>query len=219
MKDSSENILDRTARLLNEFWESKKGEDLTYIPIYELLPDLGCPWVIDKTHSRPAQVVLQDVIDGENDEVTASLMLLLSEIAIGEYTCSIAPASLLFGLWRNNGWRACLESEDSTYHLAFSVIDYLETFTDNPGLDLYVAGAVVKLLNTWLQPSTAWTDMPAASEVTRQLFGDAWCTFALPNYDWAISTTMIEQRPPFLPGLCPAQDASLLCLQLPGLSL
>lgn len=122
-------------------------------------------------------------------------------------------SSLLGGISLNGGWRSFLETEDDTYVLAHALLVYLQTYAPGFKLDAHIASSVCTILNEWLVPALPWEGLPGAAELARRLVGETWCSLALPDkLDQIVShrecagDLLAEQRPPFLPGLCPAQS-------------
>jgi hypothetical protein len=128
--------------------------------------------------------------------------------------------ALLDGLARNERWRLCLDSVDDAYYLASLLIKltYLATPADGPGTD-----DNEKQLHDLLNPAIrtiacGWLDRPVESaflsmdELTRALFGDAWCHLVLqdkPMLYMMVTKIILAYLPVFLPGLCPRQDEVL----------
>jgi hypothetical protein len=120
--------------------------------------------------------------------------------------------SLLGGLWRFNCWEDLLTTEEDTRSLAIALVCYTGYYSSVSRVDVAVRENVRDMLNRWLQPATPWVYLPSALEVSRILFGDAWCEIALPDQcdiepgETTIGQMVARDRPPFMPGICAVQN-------------
>jgi hypothetical protein len=173
----------------------------------QLLAILGCPHVV------AGRLVQAELPETHRCQIETSLLELLAKVAsnLGDPVCE--RASVLAGLYAARCWRRCLESEDGTYDFASVLLCYLERFSSLSLVDVHAAGRVCDILNAWLSPEVPWSQVPTSDEVVQRLFGVAWCTMSLPMEGRTAGSVVYYERPPFLPGLCPPQDA------LPGVPL
>lgn len=138
---------------------------------------------------------------------------------------SWAPrVALLAGLGLHDCWQQCLQDEASARNLAVQLLQYIEGFSKTDLIYETADPHVAKILSAWLGlPAAAVTPGPVT--VCQSLFGDAWCSFYLPDgaidapgEGWKMLAKIADiedrERPPFLPGLCPSQDG-ILSVPLP----
>lgn len=139
---------------------------------------------------------------------------------------------LMDGLARNERWRACLENMDDAYHLAALFLRFSQTYWrdgdkystgDKALLRSEIDAGAFNAFTQWVSPGTTpdrswgpgqWTPEPVL--IASALFGAAWCNLAFTGSVVTVEeveTAMRLHRPPFQPGLVPAQvDAPALGL-------
>jgi hypothetical protein len=122
--------------------------------------------------------------------------------------------SVVSGILRHEVWEYFLLREDDTYALSRGVLFYLEDYEPSFPLDAALADDMCKLLNTWLKPKVLWTTLPCVEDVTDHMFGSAWLHLIKrpsmdPGWGETIGDMAFDDRPPFLPGVCPAQVITL----------
>jgi hypothetical protein len=136
--------------------------------------------------------------------------------------------ALFAGLSRHNCWKQCLCTEESTRIFAFRILSFIETYLELSATEKALAPHIAKILSGWLSLPDSIA-MPGPITVCRNLFGNAWCSFFLPEdaiddlgKSWMlvvnIADIVARERPPFLPGLCPAQERQLV-MSLPELDI
>lgn len=132
---------------------------------------------------------------------------------------------VLAGLSRYDCWKTCLKDEESTYLLAAGIVGYLETYTRDFQPDVAAEAEICVLLNQWLQPEAPWTKAPSVQEVVTYMFNEVWCSLRVPATkddvpddepygSRYIAKLIYQERPPFLIGLCPAQQ-QIMSVPLP----
>jgi hypothetical protein len=125
--------------------------------------------------------------------------------------------TLVAALYDAGRWRDCLADVSSAYALAASicliVATQADSSSDGENTD-EVQPALIAILNDWLDCEYAWPGPRYDVDVAERLFGSAWCEVAMSKVGGDASTTDFcaligRDRPPFLPGLCPAQELDL----------
>lgn len=172
---------------------------------------LGCPYTV-KNENGTDIMVRPKADPGMMTDIRQCIPLLLDAI-IDHRGHADDVASLLAGL-HFAGWReTMLASESNAYTLAAASIYFMEAYDEYSAiLFLEVMPAACTILNEWLEPSVpiSYAVSPSPRELCRLMFGDAWCDFVLTNVKWREVVSFVRQsRPPFVPGLCPLQDAEL----------
>jgi hypothetical protein len=177
----------------------------------DLLSLLGCP---SRSLGYSRDLVVPPVSLENNEIIGKTLIKIVTLLAsnLGNPICS--SASILAGLYRNRCWARCLLDEASAYALATVAFDFLEGYSPTSPLDTHVAHDVCTLLNEWVKPNPIWMEPPSKLDLTERLFGSAWCMVRLSTCNHATSGVIYQERPPFLPGLCRAQDG-ILSVPLP----
>jgi hypothetical protein len=134
----------------------------------------------------------------------------------------LADTALIAIAGRHGLWAVCLDNEEHTRKLTSCVLRYLQRYHYNCDIfyDHY-APFVCTLLNEWVKPCIPWCELPTTLSVCRQLFGDGWCTLLSNNGNIVsmnpvphLAAIVARERPPFLPGLCTAQD-NVMSVPLP----
>jgi hypothetical protein len=125
--------------------------------------------------------------------------------------------SIFHGLSKNNRWRSCLSDQSLARDLvSVMLLGQEDGETSMVGqLRRELRPCAVDVLNEWISPAEAYTEMPSVRVLATALFNEAWCALALDN-DALGQDELIEvirkERPPFKPGLITAalEDAVLL---------
>jgi hypothetical protein len=185
----------------------------------DFLRRLGCP-TIDM--GAALTFVYHHFAESDRHAAQTALPLLLASIELlGPHDADVSEVhSLLLGIHRLGRWQACLDEEATTYSLASALCFSLGSLWTNEPDRAPVKDVIIGLLNQWLKPSVLWKELPDEDEMVRCTFGDAWAMLAKARLDAENNndgaedprymSSMIErERPPFLPGLCPAQGAML----------
>jgi hypothetical protein len=173
---------------------------------------LGCGYMLGNTGKSCPTINASEDIDAIRD--------CLPRLLVGMGPDPTAPVDVTFvlaGMWRHDCWRSCLQSEDAAYVLAAGLIGYLETYLPSYQPDFVAADDICALLNAWLRPPTPWQSIPSAGEACSHLFNNGWCAMRLPEEESDIPDSLLirgryitelitKERPPFLLGLCPAQQ-------------
>jgi hypothetical protein len=171
---------------------------------YELLWLLGCPR--NGTADTMGGPLSRPDYRAHGEQIGAALITINAIVAsTSEHPAWCQVASILVGLARASIWRRCLLRESTTYELAATTLTYIQEFTNVASLDLFTEPFVCSFLNTWLQPSVEWINLPSADVVAEHLFGPAWCAIQCPNLEQSLGRISYLTRPPFQPGICPAQ--------------
>jgi hypothetical protein len=115
-------------------------------------------------------------------------------------------------------WRDCLASVESAYGLAVSICLVIEDIAEQEDTEADTPAtpqAVFAILKDWLDPEDEWLNhdvewvvLPNVIKVAERLFGSAWCHVAVGEDAGAADFCALigRDRPPFLPGLCHAQE-------------
>jgi hypothetical protein len=187
-----------------------------------LLTLLECPYM-QISNDTPYSVAPAEFCSEHEDEIRRILPTLLTGV-LTHRQCDVSTgniASLLWGVDKHKLLDAFTVSEDTSYDLAIAILRFTG-FRSNHPLDEFVAPNVLSLLNTWAKPSVAWLTAPKHDVIARALFGTAWWDLAeRPSWlNGGFTANIVErERPPFLPGLCPAQDALSVPLPESGFTL
>jgi hypothetical protein len=183
---------------------------------------LGCPYttLIDEDDPSQGDAYNAALI---NDTVCrtahATIPSMLVEI-VRWLPQGVAPLHvLLSGLYRTSAWRCCLRDENIALALAVALLRTIDVVDrEEDGMDELLDRTkrdCLEFASEWIAPATPWSELPTPIEVAQRLFGPMWCAMALPD---VVSASMSSceviaavrlHRPPFLPGLCPAQDVIL----------
>jgi hypothetical protein len=177
------------------------------------LAGMGCPFLVNEQEpvscapaeaSRPGlamEVFMREILE----LVTPDSVYMSADLA-----------SLLGGLSRNEWWRDFCDTGAGSYLLISAILAYSE-FEKPPSpntaeiaevnkLRLVTTPMVLDIVNGWT--GTNYAVLPDPSALIRLYFGTAWATLnALVEY--APAAAVLNDRPPFLPGLCRWQDAIL----------
>jgi hypothetical protein len=192
----------------------------------DLFIALECPYA--RVVGTSGEIVWPDRNSRNSREVKKNLLALFSSVAgaAPEKRKSLYLGQILCGMERASCWRRLLVKEDSAYLLAVGLIGYVEDYVRTYQMDVAVAPHICLLLNAWLKPIVPWGQPPSIGVLCEHMFGDVWTSLVLPGDYWeALGATYSDQglainlifndRPPFLPGLCPAQEVRLN-VPLPG---
>jgi hypothetical protein len=170
----------------------------------------GCEWVISPFPLSPPE---------DMEELRSCQSLLLSGLIRKDMMGSPSFGPLLSGLlWQASS--AGVSTEQQCYDLAALSLVFIEKYFKGSKLDRKVGSDLCDFLTTWLKPDVPWKELPWIGEAARAMFGTAWCDLSLPETigtdapririlpgSHVVGATVYTERPPFLPGLCPAQDA------------
>lgn len=177
-----------------------------------LMTLLGCPHVVE-VDGVWAKIVCPDMCAENLSAIHYCIPQLLEVAASSPIEGALNITSLLAGIVRHEMWETLLRSPCDAYNLAVSILSYIETYTPEYLLDATTRPQVCTILNEWLKPVVEWSELPPEDAVARSLFGDAWVgIFNVPNSDGeniSIAGLVRQQRPLFLPGLCPAQSPQM----------
>jgi hypothetical protein len=130
--------------------------------------------------------------------------------------------AVLAALSQSKCWEDMLNDLHQAYTLALALIDFSDSYFTRDTMCNVALPHVLEILNSWLSPNPDWVELPGVRTVCQHFFGDPWCAFMLPGVyadkvGAATLTTgdrirvcnfIAADKPPFLYGLCPAQDAS-----------
>jgi hypothetical protein len=209
--DVDHPILVETRRILLDAAAAVSLEVSGYKLPVDFLHRIGCPFLLRETRSQALPVVAAE----DKAATLAALPHLLTLVQIvGDRMAITDMHSILTGLHSAGGWEECLSAESTTYALAVSLYYAIGTFQYIEAQDWCAKPAVLQILNQWLKPGNAWVDVPVASEVAGAMFGEIWADLVIREIETsdmssALCTLIEKERPSFLPGLCPAQDAIL----------
>jgi hypothetical protein len=122
--------------------------------------------------------------------VTSTLLATLNLHIAGGVSINNGPA-LLNGLFKNNRWRACLDTVADANNLAmlliaqspalsgdFKVIPRWEPFLESGARSLY------EIVNGWLTPEPAFTKETPLPVLACAMFGDIWYDLTFGDHSW-----------------------------------
>jgi hypothetical protein len=182
-----------------------------------LLKALGCPHLIRIRGAGPRgqMRLVKPALNPNKEEAASYLYRLLTEPEIQAYRAD-EIASMLSGVSQYDCTKMFLQTEDSTYRLAYAVIYWFESRSGS-ALDGTIMSGIDKILSGWLtpdEPDKIWSP----GDVCRHLFGDAWCEFALPNVEPGhVGEHIYTVRPTFVPGVCRHQADTSMPAPLPDM--
>jgi hypothetical protein len=197
-------VVRETEKVMREYERYLQGEHVTMTINNNLRILLGCPFVSD------GEFIVDHVVN-DPDDVRRCLPKLLS-VLINFENERDSIISLVSGLVRNHCWGECLQTESDAYALAAALVYFTEA-RQHKLMETEVVTDVRAIFNAWLRPASASVRLPDVETLCLHLFGSAWCSVVLPASE-KLRALILTQRPPFLPGLCPAQDA-ILSVPLP----
>jgi hypothetical protein len=181
---------------------------------------LGCPYTQDAGGSG----TFHRNLEPNDPETTAARKFILPTFfaVVERHGQHPDRLSVLVALNRSKGWVTVLEDLPLAYELAQALVAYVDCHTTRFPMYNFTSRDVLHLLNAWLKPSATWVELPGVRTLCRHIFGDAWCAIALPetyadevgsksaqmNSGVSVHNFIAAQKPPFLDGLCQAQDAA-----------
>jgi hypothetical protein len=178
----------------------------------DLLERLGCPFILRENGQ------LTTSLNGDLNARTylPSVLVAAVSVSVSALGDDTETTSLLAGIGRAKCWRECIATIGGAYSFAIALVKHIELLWTTSRLDVYVDADVMQAMNGWLELKDPWSDFPSAYMLCQHLFGNAWCDLALPESARNIPGSgdviaeracriISEQRPPFLPGMCPAQ--------------
>lgn len=127
--------------------------------------------------------------------------------------------SIATGLLAKSRWRDRIATPDGAHQLAVLLV-HLTDATDRingestayaQALKKAAAPVVRRLVNEWLQPDPPFNPGASVDQLTRALFGDAWCEMVLVN-GLTAPKQIYRGRPPFMPGIPCFEQANSLPL-------
>jgi hypothetical protein len=124
-------------------------------------------------------------------------------------------SAFLGGVSIDGSWRELIASEEGSYVLANALLAYVDArapkFTSARQkatmvqLRKEIDPMVLNILQDWYGQDTLLTRLPSTRDVLASCFGPSFSAlYAVVNED--VCAAVAQQRPPFLPGLCPAQE-------------
>jgi hypothetical protein len=180
-----------------------------------LLHHLGCPYLTPYGTIR-----WPDLVPEEAPVVKECIRRLIAGFVVARKDPQDPPsdaASLLAGMLRHEWQGFDLFSLPETYILAAAVLNYVQLYGPDVDLERATEPAVRAMLNAWLKPHSPWESLPLAGVIAEHMFGPVWPAIALQDgcfdeyaeYAQTFAGNMVlRDRPPFLRGLCLAQDAT-----------
>lgn len=190
---------------------------------YEVLTMLGCPHI--EYVRRGFKCSMDDwklMIPEKTAEIYQELVdHYLSEIlgrwAVAGDRSIVQTTCILAGIVRQNRYASYFDTEEKTYVLASTVLNYLEEYSDDNETDALIKDEICAMLSAWLKPAIPWKVIPSARTAAIAMFGSGWCSLfasswtphsvgALKACENYLGFLIYQERPPFLPGLCPAQQ-------------
>jgi hypothetical protein len=160
--------------------------------------------------------------------VAQNLLALFSVVAgeVAEKRQANVLGQLLCGMERSQCWQRLIASEGGAYLLANGLLGYVEYYVEDFAIDVATEPSICRILNAWLKPDVQWVRPPSIGSLCEHMFGSTWAMLALPDDQWSplggwyedkdvASTRMLQERPPFQPGLCRATEVQS-GVELPG---
>jgi hypothetical protein len=182
----------------------------------------GCPYW------KTSKVVRPPLVTSTDHAVLHKCLYRLLDASMPAIESQIIP-TLIGGVARHGLWPRFVAEEAGAYALAAGLLQYSANATSRmmyraaaENLTAATTADVLVTLNNWIKPKTQWDELPEETCVARALFGDAWVMmFEMTAPDGAsIGDAVYRDRPPFLPGRCPALDGPTAhSLSLPTLGL
>jgi hypothetical protein len=186
----------------------------------DLLALLGCTYVVYDRGTSTNLIVNPDFRSEDLSVVKYCIEQLFEVVVAQSSRGGINVTGLLTGIIRYDMWRKFLSTASSAYQLAIGLLVFSDTYAHDYQVDVVTAPLVCHLLNEWIQPVVQWEELPSATDIAAHLFGNAWLSIVeVPLADGlpiSISKLVALERPPFLPGMCPAQE-DILSAPLPEL--
>lgn len=127
------------------------------------------------------------------------------------------PFAIMSGLSKNQRWRACLDTAETTYDMVallfhFAImIDTLKPPEATPQQKAEAAEDGRVLLNDWLAP-TYFETFPDAEHLARELFGEAWLILGSEDTQpgsYRFVDVILVTRPLLRNGLVPSETTSI----------
>jgi hypothetical protein len=187
--------------------------DLSFI-----LKSLGCHYAHRDTPTEDRRVITPSLPPSSGTLLPECLGHLLIASLPNLNGAQDAMVSLTSGVHRHGLTTAFAANEDTAYAMAAALLHYAEKFTGSYLMDVAVRMDLTTILNDWLKPEVQWELYPSVDQIAGELFGD-WraCLFDADIEEMLIGDYVFLHRPPFLPGLCPAQDK--LTIMLPAMDI
>lgn len=205
--------------------------------IEPLLFALGCPTMQGEAADRSIRYPERPTADTEpliRETLKRAMVFIATEMAGGS-SRFVDGNYILVALSEQDRWADCLQSEEDAYALvillqrfafiADAFINPLMATKANIDSDYFYevsAPKISKFLNVWLNPTTPFGEDCAGltlESFRRAVFGDAWCDLVLTEdmVDFFGEAVILTERPPFMPGLLPAQ-VDVVFEELPALN-
>jgi hypothetical protein len=179
---------------------------------------LGCSYMA-KDAGRHDICIVPETVTASSAQVRYYIPRLMAKSTHCDSGGTAGISVLLSGVGRHDLLPVFQEKEDDSYALAVGILLFIQTCANHYDLDVSIKPVVCDLLNSWIKPAVEWKSLPNADEVARCFFGDVWRVFATSiNNDGGeimVGEMVRDERPPFLPGLCPSQSTSMSA-PLPG---
>jgi hypothetical protein len=182
-----------------------------------LLRALGCPgvryynkcWHVDMPYAPSVQN--SALVDRT---MTAALQLHIDRLY--EKGSDEDTLSILICLAKDDRWRACLKTIDSSYHLVRLLLEFTRIHAvpvsammpANRMLYMHTFPMIIPIFNAWVQPEVPLEQAPDADLLLRSMFGGVWCDLFTGSHIslLEVGDLISQQHPPFLPGLVTAQE-------------
>jgi hypothetical protein len=208
-----------SALLLERFPVGASGRKMQKKSLIPLFAALGCPHVIymrskDWTDNNNFDMWLRVQQPAEHYPAAGAALMKILDATKKQALRFEEEISMLDGLVRDNHWKLCLENPSLRYAFVRSIIFFSEMIAMGEQIQFdgrwclltEVRPVVYGMLNAWLRPLEPYTAMPSAEELTRAMFGNAWCDLMLDAVRaGGVGDLIRSQKPPFLPGLVIAQ--------------
>jgi hypothetical protein len=180
----------------------------------ELAVALGCP--TGEQHHKSVTIPVQ-VPFARTQDVQICLATLL-RCALQEQDSMLWPVmQLLVAIDRNRVLPYFRKDPRRALDLASCVLLYIDWYHDKDPMDVAAEPFVCHLLNEWLQPETAWTELPDSDKLAESFFGQAWPMFANTG-ESLVGLVAQRDKPPFVGGLLNLAGADMLA-DLPDLGM
>jgi hypothetical protein len=187
-------------------------------PLFErtLAARMGIPYL--RKYSMEIEIPVVDPSDlSYVNEVWPHFLKMVT--VFGSHGDTLDVGALLAGLYRSGQWKRCLDDVDASYAIASNLCFFTKTYRPVYPHDLSARDDILALLNEWIKPTVAWTDIPNVLVVAEALFGPPWRALVLETDDddpGRVCEVVASERPPFVHGLCLAQE--IVSLSLPELA-
>lgn len=188
------------------------------------LSELHCPYLSPKG----IEFECEGLLESERADLQKYLPLLLTDMVRGS-SLDDSFIALLVGIQEYGCQPGYPVAACDGHALARVLIHYVGAFNSQE-MELFAVRHIIDLLNAWVKPDVPWVCLPGVMTLCRTIYGHDWCSMFLPDchdtvgaycqisVGFEIDHIIRKEKPPFMPGLCPEQDA-VIRVPLPDLGM